>query len=179
MTLVYPGSFDPVTTGHINIARRAKNLADRLVVAVLDNPNKQTLFTVRERISFLEEAFDGDGIEVTAFSGLLVEFVRQQQADAIVRGLRSAKDFENENAYAANNYALSHAFFKIIQGREQNALTYTETIFIPASPALSYVSSSIIREAAVHIYKNKSDDSFIAEHVPPSARAALRNKFER
>ncbi|MCL1862811.1 MAG: pantetheine-phosphate adenylyltransferase [Defluviitaleaceae bacterium] len=172
MTLVYPGSFDPVSIGHINIARRAKKLCDRLIVAVLDNPNKTTLFAAQERIFFLKEAFHGDDIEVDAFSGLLVEFVRRCNADAIVRGLRTARDFESENAYAANNYALS-------SGYDQNIYAAIETMFIPALPALSCISSSIIREAAANIYKHKLEDTFIAEHVPPSARAALRNKFER
>jgi len=162
MLLIYPGSFDPVTTGHIDIARRASKFADGIIVAVLENPNKQTLFTAAERVALLKEAFAEDTkIKVESSDGLLAEFAKQKKADAIVRGLRTSEDFERENKYAAGNAALSSV----------------ETIFLPATPALTYVSSSIICEAAVHIYKNNLDDSFIAQLVPPSARAALRDKF--
>jgi pantetheine-phosphate adenylyltransferase len=167
MTLIYPGSFDPVTTGHIDIAHRAAKFAERIIVAVLENPNKQTVFSAAERLSFLNEALTGCGnIEIEMFSGLLAEFAKRKNADAILRGLRTSEDFENENKYAACNSALSEAFGAQI-----------ETVFLPASPALTHVSSSIIREAAVHIYKNNLDDSFIAGLVPALARAALREKF--
>jgi pantetheine-phosphate adenylyltransferase len=159
MTLVYPGSFDPVTNGHIDIARRAAKFANRLIIAVLDNPHKETLFSVDERISFLKESL-GD-FEIESFSGLLAEYAVQKKANAILRGLRTPEDFNHENKYAFYNEKLSNI----------------ETIFISASPALSYISSTITKEAAVHIYKNALDDSFIKELVPPAAYNALRNKF--
>jgi pantetheine-phosphate adenylyltransferase len=173
MVLIYPGSFDPVTTGHIDIACRAAKLATRLVIAVLDNSNKQTIFTAEERISFLREAFSFEkngcaNVEIDSFSGLLAEYAKQKNADAIIRGLRTSEDFEHENKYAACNSAISRAFGGQV-----------ETILIPASPALTHVSSSIIREAAAHIYKKNLDDSFIAQLVPPSAREALRKKYMR
>jgi pantetheine-phosphate adenylyltransferase len=169
MILIYPGSFDPVTAGHIDIAKRAAKFASRLIIAVLENPNKQTVFSAQERFAFLKEAFSPEikNIEIEIFTGLLAEFAKRKNADAILRGLRTSEDFENENKYAACNNALSAAFGSGI-----------ETIFLPASPALTHVSSSIIREAAVHIYKNDLNDSFIAELVPPLARAALREKFQ-
>jgi pantetheine-phosphate adenylyltransferase len=164
MILIYPGSFDPVTAGHISVVRRAAKFA-KIIVAVLDNPNKKTLFTVRERISFLREALDA---EVESFSGLLADYAARKNADGILRGLRNAEDFTTENKYAAYNAAISQTFGKRV-----------ETVFLPSTPELSHVSSNIVKEAAAHIYENNLDDSFIAEIVPPSVRAALRNKFER
>ena len=184
MTLIYPGSFDPVTIGHMDIARRAAKFADRIIIAVLENPNKQTLFSAAERVALLKEAFGTDGfgtdglgtdglgtdkfrldakIEIESSDGLLAEFAKQKKADAILRGLRTSEDFERENKYAAGNAALSSV----------------ETIFLPATPALTYVSSSIICEAAVHIYKNNLDDSFIAQLLSPPARAALKEKLSQ
>lgn len=168
MILIYPGSFDPVTTGHIDIANRAAKFAGRLIITVLDNFHKETLFSVQERISFLKEAFSSETIEIDSYSGFLVEYARQKNAHAILRGIRTSEDFEHENKYAASNTALSNALF----GNQ------IETIFIPASPALSHVSSSIIKEVAAHIYKTGLNDSFIAGLVPPSACIALRNKFQ-
>jgi pantetheine-phosphate adenylyltransferase len=167
MTLIYPGSFDPVTTGHMDIAKRAKKFASHIIIAVLNNPVKNTLFTVEERIGFLQEAFAGEQFEIAAFSGLLADYAFQRGANAIIRGLRTSEDFETENKYAASNSALSSALFA----------RQIETIFIPASPALTFVSSSIIREAAAHIYKENLDDSFIAGLVPPTARLALKNTY--
>lgn len=168
MVLVYPGSFDPVTVGHIDIARRAAKFAERVIIAVLENPNKMPLFSVSDRLTFIKEAFaaEGSNIEVDSFSGLLAEYVVKKNADAILRGLRNSDDFESK--YAASNSAIARSLGKDI-----------ETIFIPATPALDYVSGSIVREAAAHIYKNGLPDTFVAEHVPPSARAALEKKFKR
>jgi len=164
MTLIYPGSFDLVTTGHIDIALRAAKFADKIIVAALENPNKKSLFTVAERVALLKEAFAANPkIEIASSDGLLSEFAKQKKADAILRGLRTSEDFERENKYAAGNSALSSI----------------ETIFLPATPALTFVSSSIINEAAAHIYKDDLDDSFIAQLVPPSVRVAVRNKFSQ
>ena len=168
MTLIYPGSFDPITNGHIDIAKRASKFATHLIIAVLDNPNKKSLFSVQERVAFLKETFSEESFEIDSFSGLLVDYVKRKNANAVLRGLRTSADFEFENKYAASNNALSHALFS----------HQLETIFIPASPALAFVSSSIIREAAAHIYKEGLDDSFIAGLVPPSTRDALRNLYQ-
>ena len=168
MTIVYPGSFDPVTTGHVDIVRRASKFAKHLIVVVLENPNKSTLFSVEQRILFLKEALanEATSIEIDSYTGLLAEYAIIKKADVILRGLRTSEDFENENKYAVSNSAISESF--------GNQL---ETIFIPASRALTFVSSTIIREAAAHIYKNNLNDSFIAELVPPSARLALKSSF--
>lgn len=169
MILIYPGSFDPITAGHTDIICRAAKFAQRVIIAVLENPNKKTLFSVEERIAFIKEALrtkDTCPIEVDSFSGLLSEYALRKKADAILRGLRTSEDFEHENKYAVSNSALSASLGNQV-----------ETVFLPASPALTFVSSSIIKEAAAHIYKANLDDSFIAKLVPPLARAALQKSF--
>jgi len=139
MTLLYPGSFDPVTRGHIDIAERGAKITTRLIVAVLDNPNKQPFFNISERIELLSDALKHvSNIEVTSFSGLLVDFAQSCSATAILRGLRSPNDFEIEARYAASNMSLAGV----------------ETIFLSSDPSLAYISSSIVREAAYHMHNN-------------------------
>jgi len=171
MTLLYPGSFDPVTYGHIDIALRGAKLASRLIVSVVANPNKSSLFSVEERMRFLREAFQNHAhIEMDSFSGLLAEYAAIKGATAILRGLRTAADFETESRYAAYNRMLS--------AKEDSEKI--DTVFIAASPKLSHVSSSIVREAAAHIYVGHAfepGDIALAAMVMPSVRMALRNKY--
>jgi pantetheine-phosphate adenylyltransferase len=130
---VCPGSFDPVTNGHLDIISRAAACFDELVVAVLINERKQTLFTLDERISFLEKAMAGiEGVRVAWFSGLLVDFCRDQSAGVIVKGLRGAGDFEYELPMARMNRHLSGV----------------ETVYLAASPQHAFVSSSLVKEVA-------------------------------
>jgi pantetheine-phosphate adenylyltransferase len=150
----------------MNIARRAAKFADKLIVAVLDNPNKQPMFSVAERIAFLEDAFGYEGIknlEIEAFSGLLADYARLKDADAILRGLRNAGDFEREFPYAAYNSRLSE--------------TEIETIFLPAAPEFVHVSSSIIKEAAANMSEERFGLTFLAELLPPAARAAIEKRL--
>jgi len=165
LTLIYPGSFDPVTLGHVDIAIRAAAIATRLVVAVLENPHKTPLFSTERRVALLQDALGHvSNIEIDSFSGLLAEYA-QYKADgttAIVRGLRTPGDFESEARYATYNVKLSGGI---------------ETIFIPASPSLSYIASSIVREAAFHIYSNKSDDVALRNMVSSKVQSALRARF--
>jgi len=167
MTLIYPGSFDPVTIGHIDIALRGAKLGPRLIVAVLDNPAKDAFFTASQRMDFLKESFaDCPNIEVDTFSGLLAEYARLQRADAILRGLRSPGDFESEYRYAAANRELTSGI---------------ETIFIPANPSYAHISSSIVREAAKYIYSSgpsDSADSAIRKMVPAVVATALEKKLK-
>ena len=131
-TAVFPGSFDPVTTGHVDLIRRASRMFDRLVVGVLVNSAKQPLFSKEERVAMLREiTANQDNIEVSSFEGLLVDFVKEQHADAIVRGLRTPGDFEYELPLAQANHKLS---------------VQADTIFLASAPEYSYISSSAVRE---------------------------------
>ena len=131
-TAVFPGSFDPVTTGHVDLIRRASRMFDRLVVGVLVNSAKQPLFSKEERVAMLREiTADQDNIEVSSFEGLLVDFVKEQHADAVVRGLRTPGDFEYELPLAQANHKLS---------------VQADTIFLASAPEYSYISSSAVRE---------------------------------
>ena len=131
-TAVFPGSFDPVTTGHVDLIRRASRMFDRLVVGVLVNSAKQPLFSKEERVAMLREiTADQDNIEGSSFEGLLVDFVKEQHADAIVRGLRTPGDFEYELPLAQANHKLS---------------VQADTIFLASAPEYSYISSSAVRE---------------------------------
>ena len=163
MTLIYPGSFDPVTLGHTDIALRGAKIATKLVVAVLDNPNKKALFSVEERVAFLQDALGHVGnIHIGSFSGLLVDYAGRQSATAILRGLRSPGDFESEGRYAICNRLLSASGL--------------ETIFITASPSLSFISSSIVREAAFYI--GSLDESALGAMVSPTVLDALKKIYE-
>lgn len=135
-TFIYPGSFDPFTKGHYDIARRAAGLCDRLIVAVMTNSRKQTFFTTPERVSMAQTALaDLKQVEVQFFDGLLVDFYRQQNASAVVRGLRSESDFRFEAELAAANRLLLPAY---------------ETCLLPCSIELAFTSSSIVREVATY-----------------------------
>ena len=131
-TAVFPGSFDPVTKGHMDLIYRASKMFDALVLGVLINSSKQPLLTLEERVELLGEVTNKmPNVRVEAFEGLLVDFVDKCDADAIVRGLRSAGDFEYELPLAQANYKLN--------GR-------ADTIFLATSQQYSYVSSSAVKE---------------------------------
>jgi pantetheine-phosphate adenylyltransferase len=130
---VCPGSFDPVTNGHLDIIRRAAALFDEVTVGVLVNPNKQGLFDVDERLGMLREVVaDLDNVKVESFEGLLVDFCRDHDIDAIVKGLRAVSDFDSELQMAQMNTSLSGV----------------ETVFVPTSPEWSFLASSLVKEVA-------------------------------
>ncbi len=130
---VCPGSFDPVTNGHLDIIRRAARLFDEVTVGVLVNPNKQGLFSVDERLTMLGDVVTGlDNVKVEAFEGLLVDFCRDHDIDAIVKGLRAVSDFDTELQMAQMNASLSGV----------------ETVFVPTSPEWSFLASSLVKEVA-------------------------------
>ncbi len=133
LTALCPGTFDPVTNGHLDIIERAARRFDALVVGVLDNPAKQPLFAAEERVSMLKEATHHlSNIEVDAFSGLLVDYAKRRGADVVVKGLRAVTDFEYEIQMAQMNHSLSGL----------------ETLFMTAAPQWSFLSSSLIKEVA-------------------------------
>lgn len=131
---ICPGSFDPVTNGHIDIFERAKKICDHLIVAVGENANKKTTFSVSERIDMLNKTVGcKPGISVESFDGLLIEFAKQKNAQAIVKGLRAISDFEYEFQMALLNKKLFNEI---------------ETLFIATSVNYSYLSSSVVKEIA-------------------------------
>ena len=122
---IYPGSFDPLTYGHLDIIKRSKNICDKLIIAIAKNSEKQALFTFEERLELIEHCCEGDNdyIEVVSFDGLLVDYCRERQVSYIIRGLRSVSDFEYENPIAAVNHRLAPEFETIfLMSREENAL---------------------------------------------------------
>jgi pantetheine-phosphate adenylyltransferase len=130
-----PGTYDPVTNGHLDIVARAAQVFDRVIVAVLVNPGKQPLFTLEERLAMLKEVTaDIPGVEVDSFEGLLVDFARARSVDAIVKGLRAVSDFDYELQMAQMNYRLAGV----------------ETLFMTTNPSYSYLSSSLVKEVAGH-----------------------------
>lgn len=131
---IYPGSFDPVTYGHIDIIRRSSKLVDELIVGVLNNNAKSPLFSVEERVKMLEEVTkDIPKVRIVPFEGLLVDFARQMDARMVVRGLRAITDFEYELQMAQTNHKLEEEL---------------ETVFLTTALEYSYLSSTIVKEVA-------------------------------
>lgn len=154
---VYPGSFDPVTNGHLDIALRAASLFERLVIAVYDEPpNKRLLFTTEERVHLFREAIDHlPTVEVIGFSGLIVDLAHRVGARAIVRGLRMTSDFEREFEMAMMNKNLSPE---------------VEVVCLMSRIEYQFLSSSLLKEVA-------SLGGYVANLVPPHVLQALRQKF--
>jgi len=153
---IYPGSFDPVTNGHIDIAKRGLKLFDRIIVAILHNPCKKSLFTIEERLEMLNESMSGiDHIEFDTFDGLLVDYAHQRNACAILRGMRAVSDFEYEFQLALMNRKLQRQ---------------VETVFLMTGLRWIFTSSSIIKEAA----RFGGD---VSDMVPPKVNARLKTKF--
>ncbi len=154
---IYPGSFDPLTNGHLDLISRAAKLADRLIVAVLNNSRKQPLFTVEERIEMIRQSVGDQGnVETDSFGGLLVDYAAKQQANVIVRGIRAISDYETELQMALINRRLRPE---------------TETIFLMAREEFSYVSSRMIKE----IFSLGGD---VTGFVPPLVAERLRGKLQ-
>lgn len=150
---LFPGSFDPLTNGHLDIIARAARLFDRLVVAILVNPEKSPLFTVPERVELAKEALaEFPNVEVDTFGGLLVEYARQRQATVVVRGLRVISDFEYEMQMALMNRRLS---------------PHLETVFMMPAETYSYVSSRLVKEVFAL-------GGSISGLVPPVVEARLK-----
>ena len=152
---VYPGTFDPITFGHEDIVCRAANLFDEVIVAVAGSTNKNTLFTLEERVSLAKQTFNAPNIKVVGFSGLLMQFVQEQGAQMVIRGLRAASDFEYEFQLAGMNRKL---YPKL------------ETLFMTPSEEYMFVSSSLVREVA-------NLGGTVNQFVPKNVEEAIKKKL--
>lgn len=153
---VYPGSFDPVTYGHLDIIERAAKVVDEVIVAVLVNSSKKPLFTIDERVRLLRETTgDYPNVTVEAFQGLTVDFARNAGATVMVRGLRAVSDFESEMQIAQTNHSLNPDI---------------DTMFFTTSLKYSFLSSTIVREVA-------SYGADVSEMVPSVVEKSLREKY--
>ncbi len=158
---IYPGTFDPITNGHLDIIKRAARLFDKVIVAIGENPNKKPLFNIEERVLLAKEATKTlpypEKVEIEAFHGLLVDFARQKGACVIIRGLRAVSDFEYEMQLALMNRKLSNSI---------------DTIFLMPSLKWIFLSSSIVKEAA-RLGGN------IEDLVPEIVAKKLKEKFKK
>lgn len=152
---IYPGSFDPITNGHLDVLQRAVGLFDELVVAVARDNAKQSLFSVEERVALIQEVVQIPNVRIVPFDGLLVDFAARENAVALVRGLRAVSDFEFEFQLALMNRKLSPTL---------------ETVFLMPREELTYISSRIVKEIA---RLGGNVDLF----VPPSVARALRSRL--
>ena len=153
---VYPGTFDPITNGHLDILTRASKLFDKVILAIAKDNYKHTIFNIEERLELAQQVTAAlPNVEVMSFSGLLVHFCRSQQASVIIRGLRALSDFENEFQMALMNKGVAPEI---------------ESLFLIADPKFQFVSSSMVKNFAEF-------DVYSAEIVQPVVRAALRKKF--
>jgi pantetheine-phosphate adenylyltransferase len=155
---VYPGTFDPLTNGHIDLVERASPLFDRIIVAVAANPGKNPLFTLDERLSLCTKAFQHlKNVEILGFDTLLAKFVTEQGARVVLRGLRAVSDFEYEFQLASMN---------------RHLMPHAETMFLTPAEKHSFISSTLVREVA-----RLGGD--ISEFVHPLVADALRRKFKQ
>lgn len=155
-TVICPGSFDPVTNGHLDIIERSTTLFDKVIVAVSRNPVKQPLFTIQERVEMLKAVLAAlPSVEVDSFSGLTVYYAVKREAQAIMKGLRVISDFENEFRMALTNKKL---------------VPEVETVFLMTKSELSFISSSAVKEVA-------SYGGCVRELVPPLVEQKLKEKF--
>ena len=136
MKVIYPGTFDPVTNGHLNLIERTHEMFDEVVIGVAASPSKNTMFTLEERVALMEEVVAHlPGVTVKGFSGLLVDFARQEQAKVLIRGLRTTVDFEYE-------FGLTNMYRKLLPG--------IESVFLTPEEEFAFLSSTIVREVAIH-----------------------------
>jgi pantetheine-phosphate adenylyltransferase len=157
ITALYPGTFDPITFGHIDVVERARILFPKVIILVARNTNKTPLFDDGERVAMIRDTFrNHPGIEVDTFDGLLVDYARRHRASVIVRGLRAVSDFEYEFQMALTNRKLAKSI---------------ETIFLAPREQYTYLNSTIVREIA-----RLGGD--VSDFVPPSVRRHLRLKFQ-
>jgi pantetheine-phosphate adenylyltransferase len=157
-TIAYPGTFDPITNGHVDLVERASRMFDHVIVAIASSERKRPLFTLDERIALCTAALAHvKNVEIVGFDILVVKFLQQRKACAVMRGLRAVSDFEYEFQLANMNRAMDPLF---------------ETVFLTPADHLSYISSSLVREIA-------SLDGDVSKFVHPAVRSALLEKYAK
>ncbi len=153
--VIYPGTFDPITNGHLDIIERAASMFGEVVIAVAASPSKNTMFSLEERVELVEQVTSHlDNVSVQGFSGLMVDFAKEVKANILIRGLRTTVDFEYE-------FGLTSMYKKLLPN--------LESIFLTPSDEYAFLSSTIVREVAIH-------GGNVDEFVPPSVAEALKNK---
>ncbi|MEI8010866.1 MAG: pantetheine-phosphate adenylyltransferase [Candidatus Omnitrophota bacterium] len=154
--VIYPGSFDPVTYGHLDVLKRATHIFGQVIIAVANNTSKKYLFTLQERVELLEEATDGmPGVKVESFDGLVIDYARQKKTNVLIRGLRMTSDFEYEFQIALTNRRLAEDI---------------ETIFLMPSERHSFLSSSLLKEVSKF---NADISSFVPRCVEDRLKVKL------
>lgn len=155
---VYPGTFDPVSNGHLDLVKRGLRIFDKVIVAVAHNPRKNPIFSIEERVGFIKEAVKGwKDVEVESFGGLLIDYVKKKKADVIIKGLRAVSDFEYELQMSLMNRRLD---------------THIETVFMMPSEEYSFLSSKILKEVAAL-------NGDVRGMVPTAVVNGLRRKFKK
>ncbi len=153
---IYPGSFDPVTLGHLDIIERSSRVVDELIIGVLINNKKNPTFTMEERLEMIREATKGlKNVKALSFEGLTVDFARQNDANLIIRGLRAVTDFESEMQIAQTNHSIMHQI---------------DTMFFTTSLEYAFLSSTIVKEVAFY-------GGDISGFVPPNVEKMLKSKY--
>lgn len=156
--VIYPGTFDPITNGHLDIITRAANMFDEIVIGIAESPSKKTLFTLSERVELVQKATqDLSNVQCVGFSGLLVDFAQQQRANILVRGLRTTVDFEYE-------FGLTSMYRKLLPN--------LESIFLTPADEYAFLSSTIVREVAIH-------GGDVQRFVPENVSLALQEKLNQ
>ena len=158
ITAIYPGTFDPITNGHIDLVRRAAKLFDKVVISIAMSARKQPLFTLEERVNLAQQALsDVPNVEVEGFEGLLADYAKQRGATVLIRGVRAVADFEYEYQLASVNRTLNPEL---------------ESVLLTPSAETSHISSTIVRDVAAH-------DGDVSAFVPDIVKQALDEKFKR
>ncbi|MCK8078657.1 pantetheine-phosphate adenylyltransferase [Vibrio sp. 1CM2L] len=153
--VIYPGTFDPITNGHLDLIERATKMFDEIIIAIAASPSKNTLFTLKERVNLVTDVTAGmPNVTVKGFSGLMVDFAKQEQANILIRGLRTTVDFEYE-------FGLTNMYRRLLPG--------LESVFLTPSEEYAFLSSTIVREVAIH-------GGDISQFVPQKVAAEIKLK---
>ena len=155
--VIYPGTFDPITNGHLDLIERAADMFDEVIIAVAASPSKNTMFTLGERVQFAQQVTKHlDNVSSKGFSGLLVDFAKQEQANVLIRGLRTTVDIEYE-------FGLTNMYRRLMPG--------LESVFLTPAEEHAFISSTIVREVAIH-------GGDVTNFVPHVVAKALKNKAQ-